>query len=118
MLSSFTPGIPGPANSVYPDIEQQLNPAFGQEAQSVLALDAASPSPLFSGTNYEVEGTDIGDDTAATMHQVVNMQGGSLSDAAMAAFVSESNASLFDTDMTSAAALARNARYADQIGTM
>jgi hypothetical protein len=100
------------------DMDARLDPLFGKEAQSVAGLDAAAPAATFSGANWEIEGNDISDASAATMHQAINMQGGGLDASSMAAYVEDSNASDFDTDLTSMQALLRNARYADQVGTM
>jgi hypothetical protein len=72
---------------------------------------------MYSGAAWDTESSDEGDAASSTMYQALNMQGGGDNSLrAMNKYVEDSDASDFQTDVTSLAALARNARYADQVG--
>jgi hypothetical protein len=116
-MSFSSIGNYNPTLGLYPGSDKKYDQLFGQEASAVQEVDQAAPG-ILPGSNWEVEGTDLGNEGVSTMREALNMNSGDNSGRAMQQYVDDSDASLYDTDYTSLAALARNARYADQIGSM
>ena len=106
-----------PMLGLYPGSENRFDGLFAQESAAAQELSAGSPG-ILPGANLEAENTDLGNEGVMSMHAALSMGTGGISGQAMQNYLNDSNASLFDTDMTSLDSLARNARYADQIGGM